>query len=325
MRPQRIVLNRNKRIIVTVLVLLILLSLPFMGSESISLSEVFRPNSPGHRVLFEFRTPRLLVALIAGATLSMIGASYQILFHNALAEPYVLGVSSAVTFGAVMAEIAGASNPAAGATIGFSFAMFISVLLVWMSSTGFSDSPARVLLFGMGLNFVLSSTVFLVLSYAYQQMGGGSLRWLFGQLPWAENKEVVRLILMTTPAIFLLFLLGRHLDALSLGDAVSRTLGVAPMPSRSFLLLVTSYLTTTIVVTTGTIGFVGLVVPHAARLVFRPASTRILFFHCLWMGGIFLCVCDGVSRSLLPPFEFPVGMISTILGGPLFMYLLWKR
>ncbi len=314
-----------KRVLFIVGALAVLLWLPWVGAEHLSWNEVFVPHSPSYRVLFEFRIPRLLVALLAGATLSMVGATYQVLFHNPLAEPYVLGVASAVTLGAVISEILQLGDARIGGSIGFLFAIGVSALLVWMSASFFAQSNLRVLLFGMGLNFVLSSVIFLLLSYAYQQMGGGSLRWLFGQLPWVEPREVVVLALLLLPGSLLLFLMARSLDALSLGDNVARTLGVAPTQVRATVLAITSFLTSCIVVNAGTIGFVGLVVPHAARLIFRPPSTRILFLHTLWMGGIFLCLCDAISRVLLPPFEFPVGMISTVLGGPLFLILLWKR
>jgi len=310
-----------------VLLFVILAVTPFLGAESVSFNSLLEPGSLGHRIFFELRLPRFALTLIAGAALALLGGTYQILFSNALAEPYILGISSAVTLGIVSAEVLLGVNPnsVTGALCGAAGAATATATLIVLYVSHAGRQVQRLVLFGMGLNFVLSSTLFLLMSYVYQQMGSGSLRWLFGQIPWVTRSEIGWLTAVSVPLIALLFLFSRHLDALSLGDSVARTLGYSPLRSRTLILCLSSALLASIVYFTGAIGFVGLVVPHTARLIFRPSNTRSLFLLTLLVGAAFLCLADVISRVLLPPFEFPIGVITTLLGGPIFLFLLWRR
>ena len=164
-----------------VLLLVGLLSLfvtPFFGAESISPREIFTPGSTTYRIFWNLRVPRALLSFCSGGVLASLGAVYQILFHNPLAEPYVLGVSSAATLGIDVAEVLSIYG-IAGQLVGFAGAMALTALLVLLCLSRWGRSMERIILFGMGLNFVLSSLLFLVLSYSNQQVGGGSMRWLF--------------------------------------------------------------------------------------------------------------------------------------------------
>lgn len=299
----------------------------FFGAEPLVWSDVLVPGSPSHRIVFELRLPRLLLTLIAGGSLAMLGGTYQILFQNALAEPYLLGVSSAVTLGLVLGEAvfhwAAVSFPVLA--LGSLAALVVTFCLVALYLSGYGSDLERIVLFGMGINFVLSSTVFLLLSYSYQQVGGGAFRWLFGQIPWASLTQVATLASVTLPMLAILWIYARKLDALSLGDTVARTMGVNPTRARIALLIVSSALISSLVMFTGAIGFVGLVIPHAVRLSLRPSSTRSLFNASFFGGALFLAIADLLSRKILPPFEFPIGVVTTLLGGPIFLVLLWRR
>jgi iron complex transport system permease protein len=301
--------------------------LPFWGAETILFSELGNPQSLSYRILFELRVPRIVLLFIVGGSLAMLGGTYQVLFHNPLAEPYILGVSSAVTLGAVLSEVVLHLNPhtLGGMVFPIAGALIVTALLLILSFSKFGREPERVVLFGMGLNFLLSSALFLILSYYSQQMGVGSMRWLFGQIPWVTAPEAATFSLVALPFIVGILLLSRQLDALSLGDTVARTLGVSPLVSRNIILVTTSIFIAVLVSLTGSIGFLGLVVPHACRLLFRPSSTRLLLSFSFLLGAIFLAVADVSSRTLLPPFEFPPGILTTIIGAPPFLYLLWKR
>ncbi len=319
----------NPRLVFLGLLLCVLLVaiIPFFGAESLSWKELLDPNSVGHRIFFELRVPRLCLTLLVGAVLAILGGTYQILFHNPLAEPYVLGISSAVTLGIGVAECffkVQSYSPQAliGGFVGGAIA---TLLIVSLALSRMGDSADHLVLFGMALNFVLSSALFLLLSYSYQHMGGGSLRWLFGQIPWASRREVGLLALAAIPLSSLIIIFSRRLDALAFGDTVARTLGFHPARARALFLAVSSLLLTVTVFFTGSIGFVGLVVPHAVRLVFRPSSARQLLLFSMVVGATFLAFSDLFSRMLLPPFEFPIGIITTLCGGPLFLYLLWRR
>jgi iron complex transport system permease protein len=300
---------------------------PFFGAEPLNWKEVFVPGSPSHRIVFELRLPRVLLTFLVGGSLAMLGGTYQILFRNALAEPYLLGVSSAVTLGLVIGEVLFHWPPVSfpSLTLGAALALTTTVGLIALYLSGSGNDMERIILFGMGMNFILSSTVFLILSYAYQQVGGGTFRWLFGQVPWITLREVVVLAAVAVPLLVILWIYARRLDALSLGDAVARTLGVDPTRTRIWLLVVSSALISLLVMFTGAVGFVGLVIPNAVRLFLRPASTRASF-HASFVGGsVFLALTDLLSRKVLPPFEFPIGIVTTLLGGPIFLFLLWRR
>jgi len=305
-----------------------LLFLPLFGAETVYLNDLRDPQSLSYRILFELRAPRLILLFLVGGSLAMLGGTYQVLFHNPLAEPYVLGVSSAVTLGAVLSELVFHVNPhsLAGMVFPISGALLATGLLLFISFSKFGREPERVVLFGMGLNFLLSSMLFLLLSYYSQQMGGaGAMRWLFGQIPWMTLTEVRTVFLIVIPFVGGVLLLSRQLDALALGDTVARTLGISPVTSRNAILVTTSLFIAVLVSITGSIGFLGLVVPHACRLMFRPASTRLLLAFSFLLGAVFLAIADVSSRTLLPPFEFPIGILTTLIGAPPFLYLLWKR
>ncbi|MBY0370061.1 iron ABC transporter permease [bacterium] len=285
------------------------------------------PQSVAHRILFELRLPRLVFVFLCGASLAAVGCCYQILFHNPLAEPYLLGVSSAATLGIAVAETLGgiAATSLLSQAIGLACAAVVTLALGALVLSQVGQQTERVALFGLGINFVLSSALFLFLSYQSQQLGGGSLRWLFGQIPWVSAEQTGRFSLGALAILAALLLGARSLDALSFGDGVAKTLGVNPTRARVLFLALTSTLVAWMVSFTGSIGFVGLVVPHFTRLAFHPSSSRSLLAIGLPLGGAFLLFSDALSRAVLPPMEFPIGVITTLIGGPLFLVLLWRR
>lgn len=299
----------------------------FFGAEPLRWDQFGNADSATYRILWELRLPRLLFVILVGGTLSLLGGTYQVLFRNPLAEPYILGVSSAVVLGVVGTEAFLQVSPVSqtATLFGFLGALGATVLLVLMGNIAGSKQVERIVLFGMGLNFILSSILFLVLSFYNQHVGGGSLRWLFGHIPWLSLSEVAGLYARVLPVLFVLFVLGRPLDAISLGDGVARTLGYSPTRNRNILLILTSFVLATLVIYTGAIGFIGLVVPHLVRLVFRPSTSRVLFSISFILGAAFLAFSDSLSRILLPPFELPIGIVTTLIGGPAFLALLWRR
>lgn len=279
------------------------------------------------KIVYALRIPRLLVILTVGAVLSAIGATYQVLFSNALAEPYVLGISSAVTIAAALCETFLHTSPQSlvQLTLCIFAATIASLLLLGVGSLNKNQSAEKTVLFGMGMNFVFSSLLFLLLSYLSQQLGGGSLRWLFGQIPWLSMNSSILVLVFGVFSLFVLVSLGRYLDALSFGDSVARSLGVSPIFARNLIVFFTSLIVGVLVSQTGSIGFIGLVVPHMARLLFYPKSSRGLISYSVLIGALFLMVSDFISRSIFPPMEFPIGVVTTLLGGPFFLWFLWKR
>ncbi len=310
-----------------VLIALFVLVAPFIGSVKLSFSELMHLESIDFKIFSSLRLPRVLLCFSAGASLALLGVIYQMLFHNNLAEPYVLGVSTASTLGIFLFEnfmmkYAGMSRfqPLAGI-----FTSMVYVVILMRLSKKVLRSPERVILFGMGANFFLSSVLFLLVSYFQYSVGSNSLRWLFGQVPWLDMTTAMSILLISVLLMFSLIRKHRQIDILSLGDGVAKSMGVDPQNTRRNLLFISSVLLGLIASSIGTVGFVGLVAPHAVRLWLKPNQTKSLFIHTLFLGGAFLVFSDAVSRSIMPPVEFPVGVITTFLGGPVFLYLLWKR
>jgi len=316
---------KHKPVVLVALSLLVLVMVPWLGSESISFFEIFTPGTLSHRIFWDLRIPRLLVTLSLGGVLASIGGTYQSLFRNPLCEPYILGISSAVLLGLVVAETFFHQKIGSPLSLlfGLGLALLLIVLLMAFSSSAKASSD-RVILFGMGANFVLSALLFLLLSFQTKSVGGGTLKWFFGFLPWLETKEAIEFFFGGILFLFLLMIFSRPIDALRLGDSVARTLGVSPFVTRNIYLVFTSIVVAITVSVSGTIGFVGLVIPQVCRIVFCPASMRCLLAQSFLLGALFLSVADGISRSIVPPFEFPVGVITTLLGGPLFLLTLWK-
>jgi ABC-type Fe3+-siderophore transport system permease subunit len=280
-------------------------------------------------IVREFRIPRALLVLFVGAALATVGATYQRVLQNPIADPYVLGVAAATSLALVAVEPLRTAFPILPEWIDFPFAVFAAfmtagTLLVGTRVLGVERDSERLVLFGVGLNFVLSSLLFLWLSMRSLQLGGGTMRWLFGRVPWPSDAQVVTLAAVAGAVLLLLLHRARGIDALSLGDGVARTLGVDASRLRAELLVATSVLVAIVVRETGAVGFVGLVVPHVATRVFVPRDARAWLLESAVLGGAFLAGSDALSRSLLPPAEIPIGIVTTLLGGPIFLYLLWR-
>lgn len=277
-------------------------------------------------IVLDFRLPRALLVACVGAALATVGATYQRVLHNPIADPYVLGVAAATSLALVAVEPYRASlPPGVDLLAGVVAALSTTALLLAGSRVlGLDRDSERLVLFGVGLNFVLSSSLFLWLSLRSLQPGGGTLRWLFGRVPWASYAEGATLAAVTVVVLALLAQRARGIDALSLGDGVARTLGVDAGKLRKELLVATSVLIAVVVRETGAVGFVGLVVPHAAARLFRPKDARTWIVASAWLGGAFLLLSDALSRAFLPPAEIPIGIVTTLVGGPAFLLLLWR-
>lgn len=308
-------------------VFLVVIFAPFLGAERISLSELTQCESLSYRIFWDLRFPRWILTLGVGGMLAVLGATYQNLFRNPLSEPYVLGVSSAVTLGIVLGEVILQQKTDSWGNLlcGMTLALLLILFLTGFASSRWGSSSEKVILFGLGCNFVLSSLLFLVLSFQFQSVGGGAMRWFFGFIPWIETQKAVLFLLGSIGFTILLAIFSNALEALRLGDSVARTLGVSPQITRNLFLFATSIGVAVTVSVSGTIGFVGLVIPHLCRMLFRPRSFRVLLPQAFLLGAAFLVFSDGLSRSLVPPFEFPVGVMTTLIGGPLFLMVLWRK
>jgi iron complex transport system permease protein len=266
-------------------------------------------------IVHELRLPRALAAFATGGSLAMAGALLQVLLRNPLADPYVLGVSGGAAVGALAAMLLGAVAwlIPAGAFAG----AFISTLLVFALARGAGAwSPTRLLLTGVIVAAGWGAVVALLLSLAPEAQLRGMLFWLIGDLSAPPAAWTPLVVLGLAMAIALPF--ARDLNALSRGDAVAAALGVSIARLPWLIFALAALLTAVAVTTAGAIGFVGLIVPHACRFAWGP-DHRLLLPAATLAGGSFLVLADTLARSVIAPQQLPVGVITALIGVPVFL------
>jgi iron complex transport system permease protein len=270
-------------------------------------------------VLFAVRLPRVLAAFGVGGLLALSGVLLQALFRNALADPYVLGVSGGAAVGALLAMIAGAtallvqSAAVAGA--------LSAVGLVYLLARG--GGTARLLLTGVVLASACGALVSVLLALADSSRVRGMVFWLAGDLEWAVRPWLSAGAALVAVAVAVL--LARPLNVLAAGELRARSVGLALERWRSLLFIACATLTALAVVSAGTVGFVGLITPHAVRLSFKTSDHRIVAPASALAGGMLLAAADLVARTIAAPRQLPVGAIMALVGAPLFVMLLRQR
>jgi iron complex transport system permease protein len=274
------------------------------------------PAEPARTVVIELRAPRLVSAFAIGALLALAGVLLQALFRNPLADSYVLGVSGGAAVGALCALLAGASmwlvqgSAAAGA--------MLATLLVLALSRG--GATVRVLLTGVVIASACGALVTLVLVLADNGQLRGMMFWLAGDLGWAATPSLM--LGAAALATVLVALFARPLDVLATGETTAQSLGLDLSRWRVLIVLFAGVLTAGAVIQGGTIGFIGLVIPHLVRLAFRTAAHRIVVPAAALAGGALLAAADLVARTVAAPRQLPVGAVMALLGVPVFLLLL---
>lgn len=309
-----------------------------VGAMSIPASDVVREifgagvlTDRQHDVLMQIRLPRIVLAAIVGAMLAIAGAAYQAVFRNPLADPYLLGVSSgaglAVTV-VVVATAAGTMAPTGlGATpmiaagfIGGVLAVAVTYLV--SGSVGAGSSPSVVILAGVAVAaFANAAQTFI------QQRHIDTIprvySWMLGSLGGSSWSMVLLVLVPVAMCVIALLAAARVLDVMSIGDLEARTLGIHPGLIRIGIVLAATLGTAAVVSVSGLIGFVGIIVPHALRLVFGPSHRLLMPLTVLW-GATFLIAADTIGRTLLAPAELPVGVVTAAAGAPFFLFILHR-
>lgn len=272
------------------------------------------------RVILELRWPRAATAFVTGGLLAMAGALMQVLLRNPLADPYVLGISGGAATGALLAMLAGISSLGMqGAAFAGAFA---SMLLVFSLAHGRGSwTTNRLLLTGVVVAAGWGAIISFILAMSPEQNLRGMLFWLMGDLSHATRPGTASMVLFAGLLAAVIF--GRSLNILSHGELTAETLGVDVRPLRIFIYVLASLLTATAVTLAGSIGFVGLVVPHMLRLA-GLRDHRILFPAAVLLGGALLVFADTLSRTLLAPQQLPVGILTALIGVPVFLVLLYR-
>ena len=314
-----------KRLLIPLLLLLsvsAVLLASATGSVSLSPDQWFQalldPQAQNGELVWRLRLPRALAAWTVGALLSLSGCLMQVLLRNPLADPYILGVSGGAAFAALLGMTAGIA--VAFIPLLALSGSLVSILLVFGLARGEGPwSTTRLLLTGVVTASGWTALISLVLALGSDSSLRGMLFWLIGDLGYARTPSWA---LLTLALIFLLCLgLARSLNVLSMGETTARLLGE---PTRGLLWMVyllASVLTAAAVSIAGNIGFVGLIVPHLMRLLVG-SDHRVLIPTATLFGGLFLLVSDTLARTVLAPRQLPVGVVTALLGVPLFLVLL---
>ncbi len=275
-------------------------------------------------IIWDYRLSRALVAASAGAALALCGAVLQALLRNPLAEPYVLGISAGASTGAVAVMILGFGygvlTLSAGAFVG-AVAAFLLVSLLAVGSGGGTD---RIILAGVaGSQLFNALTSYIVTTSANAEQARGVMFWLLGSLSGVRWPDVYLAAPVAIAGFLVCMLYARALDAFTFGTDAAAALGIPVAGIRIVLLALTALLTATMVSIVGSIGFVGLVIPHAARFVVGPGHGRLLPATAI-SGAIFMVVADIVSRVIVPQQVLPIGVVTALFGAPAFALILYK-
>jgi iron complex transport system permease protein len=272
-------------------------------------------------ILFELRLPRVVLALLVGAVLSVSGGAYQGVFRNPLADPYLLGVAAGAGLGATLAIVTAGSGSLLVGVAAFVGAVSAVVAAYGLgAAAGGRRTGSTLILAGVAVAAFLTAAQTFV-----QQRNTDVIRevysWILGRLGTAGWQEVLLLLPYAGVGITVVLLHRRLLDALAVGEEEARTLGVRPERVRIIVVLAATLATAGAVAVSGLIGFVGIIVPHAVRLLVG-GSYRVILPLSVLGGGAFMVVADLVARSVLSPAEVPIGVVTAFIGGPFFLLVL---
>lgn len=314
--------------------LLILGIAPLIGPTSVDLMKALSRDIPfaenvDANILFVARFPRILLGALTGGALAISGAVLQALLRNDLAAPFTLGISSGASLGAVVAialnlnfMFLGFSSVPIAAFLGALGAMFLVFSLV---KTRHGDFPTGVLLLaGVTANFFFASLVMFIHYLSDFTQSFQIVRWMMGGLDITSYETVWSILPLVLIGLAGLLYIARDLNLISAGVHSAQSRGVDVKRTQKLAFVLASLTTGTVVATSGPIGFVGLIVPHMVRLVIGP-DLRLLIPASFFFGASFLVLCDSFGRTFIAPVEIPVGVITALLGGPFFVWLLKRQ
>nr|WP_267595533.1 iron ABC transporter permease [Carbonactinospora thermoautotrophica] len=281
-----------------------------------------------YSIVWNVRAPRVLLAAVVGAGLSVVGVAVQALVRNALADPFVLGISSGASVGATAVVVFGLFSGLgvlALSTAAFLGALAATVLVYLAARSRLGLTPLRLVLTGVALAYAFQAVMsVLVFLSPNGQAAQTVLFWLLGSLGAATWESLPLALVAVVVAVVVLLRRSTALDVLSMGDETAASLGVDAARLRRQLFVLTAVVTGVLVAVSGAIGFVGLVLPHVVRMVVGSAHRRVLAVAPL-AGACFLVWVDVLARTLVPPEELPLGVITALLGVPVFLVVMRRR
>jgi cobalamin transport system permease protein len=278
-------------------------------------------------IVLQIRLPRIILSFLVGMGLAASGTVFQGVFRNPMADPYILGVSSGAAFGVTLAMVSGIAN-LPGSVVSLPAAALAGGLLATLLVLGVAGRPGEnsmipLLLAGIAVSFLLSAGISLLM-YLNRDKVEAIVFWTFGSFAAAGWDKIAFVAPMILGGSGLLLLFCRDLDLLTLGEETAATLGLNVKGARLFLLVTATFIAAGAVMVSGIIGFVGLIIPHAVRLISGPRH-RVLLPGAILTGALFCVASDTLARTILSPAEIPVGIITSLVGAPYFLYLLRRR
>jgi iron complex transport system permease protein len=329
----------QKRLLAWTLALAAVLALSVLmgvawGTGSLSLVDLLPGGAPlseqARAVFFDVRLPRVLAAALLGGALTVAGVVFQALLRNPLADPYVLGVSGGASIGGVLAMLFGFGGAAsllgelAVPAFAFLGALGALLLIEWVATVGGKLTVYTILLTGAIFNAFASALIYFIQTIASLEQLHAIVFYLMGSVPMLGYRGVGFLAATSVLATLALFSMARDYNALTVGEEGAAQLGVDVERIKRRTFILGSLLTGLAVSVAGLIGFVGLVVPHLLRLILGP-DHRLLLPAAFLGGGAFLVLADLIARVAVAPSELPVGVVTALVGGPFFLYLLRRK
>jgi len=324
----------TRKLIIALIGLSALLVLAFllgisMGSSELGFSEVIGayrgrldPESVAATIIWQIRFPRVALAAVVGGTLALGGVVFQALLRNSLAEPYILGVSGGSAIGAIIAMLLGLSPFPGVALASFGGSMLVLLLVLGLAAGRSFVRRDSLLLGGVMMNALCGAVIMFLISLTRNAQVHHILFWLMGDLSMFSQGQLP-MLLAILPCFIVIYILARPMNLLLMGSENAAVMGVNVKAVTNILLIATTFMVSIAVCNSGLIGFVGLVIPHILRLVIG-ADHRLLVPASVLGGGSYLILCDLLARSLPAGGEMPVGIVTALIGAPLFIFLLWR-
>ncbi|UBK87337.1 FecCD family ABC transporter permease [Clostridium perfringens] len=284
-------------------------------------------NSTLFDIIWGVRMPRVLLGAFAGMALAMVGVIMQATIQNPLGDPYILGLSSGASLGATFSILIGFSGVLSsfGAPLGaFLGALIASIFVYFLAKIGGRITPFKMILAGMVISSICSSLTSLIIFLSKDNEGIRTVNfWMMGSLAGAQWSNIVLPIAISVIPLIYFFTQYRNLNLMVLGDETSITLGLNIEKHRKIYMILSSLITGVIVSVCGTIGFVGIMIPHIVRLIFGTDHKTLLPFSAL-VGAIFLIWADVIARCAITNMELPIGIITSVIGAPFLLWLMVK-
>ena len=277
-------------------------------------------------IITDIRLPRLIYSVLTGIGLSLVGLLMQTVTRNALADPYVLGVSSGASTGAVFAIIMGGLpflgqyNTPIFAALGAALSIILVLLCV-----GKSNSPVKLILIGMGMTGVFSAlTMMIIYGAKHEAQVRSAMFWLLGSFAGIQWGDLPLTAIIVTLFMLYIYMFNQDLDVLLLGNHEAAQMGLSVKQLQLSIVVISSIVIATLVSKVGVVGFIGLIIPHLARIIGGPKHKHTLLFSAL-IGSIVMIWSDVLSRALYSPEEIPIGVLTSLLGAPLFIWIIMNR